>query len=171
VAPDYPSSAGWTLKALFGPTGAEGLSIDGEAVSDIEYRFTVDGLTTMGWAPGPVAWQIKANQGLTIGPTFMAGRSLVCPLVTGDGYDPRTWAERMLAALEAIGPTIMASGYASMTVDGIAYQYQTTDAWLRAIGYFRDLVAAEQARLDPCQTANGKRGNRRLIKVRFSGLV
>jgi len=116
---------------------------------------------------GAVAWQTRASN-LALVETIAAGRSLSCPDLTAPGFDPTTPSERMLAALLAIGPQVMASGYASMTVDGMLVQFRSLDEYFRALASTRQQVAEEKAALSPCEGGTGARGNRRRILARFT---
>lgn len=170
-APDYPVADGWTLTTVFRAAGAAAVAVDGVPTAETTYRFTLGVTETAALPAGVVAWQMGVELGATKR-TIAAGRSLSCPNIglAGADFDPTTPAERMLAALLAIGPTIMASGYATMAVDGMTVEFRSLDEYNRALAIARDQVAAEQARLGPCETAggNGATGNRRRVLVRFT---
>jgi len=167
----YPVAEGWTLKSVFKAAGAAAVEVPGVPVGESAYEFTLTSAQTTAMPPGVVAWQTSSTLLPRVN-VIAAGRSLSCPnlALAGPDFDPTTPAERMLEALLAIGPTIMTSGYATMSVDGMTVEFRSLDEYNRALAIARDQVAAEQARLGPCETAggNGAGGNRRRVLVRFT---
>jgi hypothetical protein len=171
-APDYPSTSGWTLKTFFQGTTDSIVTLDGVSVagSPTLYGFSMDALQTLSLPAGPIVWQIRAQRGFTENAVILSGRSTACPSIGSEAFSALTPAERMLAALEAIGPQIAASGYASMTVDGVLVQFRSLDEYFRALAAARDLVAAEKNSASCVNGCAGSGGNRRRVLVRFSPL-
>jgi len=165
-AADYPTADGWTLKTVFRAAGAAAVEVTGVPVGGSAYEFSLTSVQTAALPPGVVGWQTTATLLPSVN-VIAAGRSLSCVNIAlaGAGYDPTTPAERMLAALLRIGPTIMASGYAAMSVDGMPVEFRSLDEYNRALSFARDQVAAERA---PCEIGPGSTGNRRRILARFT---
>lgn len=96
---DFPASAGWVLKYAFrGPEAA-----DFEAVASGDDHLLDLDSTKTALAPGEYTVQGYVAKGAER-KTVFSGRVQVLPdlVATGAGYDPRSFAVRTLAAIEAV---------------------------------------------------------------------
>jgi hypothetical protein len=73
----------------------------------------------------------------------------------------------MLAALEAIGPAVLANGYAEMEVDGAKSVFRSLDEYFRALNSARAAVQAERDAAAMGECGGGSKGNRKKIKAVF----
>ncbi|WPY95607.1 hypothetical protein T8T21_05650 [Limimaricola variabilis] len=98
-APEFPTS-GWTLSlALRGPA-----SIDVSATGEGEnHHLSADAATTAGWAPGTYWYQIRATDDVDVQLVEEGQVRILEDLAAaGPGFDGRSHAEKVLAAIEAV---------------------------------------------------------------------
>lgn len=95
----YPPSE-WTAKLLLrGPA-----SIDIPGVADGEgFVFSADATTTGAWAPGAYRFAVRVYQGDDVAEA-RSGETIIAPDIASapNGFDGRTYAERVLAAINAV---------------------------------------------------------------------
>ena len=154
---EYLPVDGWTVNTVLrAPTGPV-LSIAGAPQPNGSYRFTLSRLQTASLVPGHQAWVIRASMGDNLH-TLGSGRLTVNPsLLDLAPAELGTVAAQYLAALEAIGPTIMATGYAEMELDGGHVVFRTLKDYSEALKFARGQVLAEASI-----------GKNRVIRVHFS---
>jgi hypothetical protein len=126
-APDFPAADGWSLKTNVKALGVVVEVLTGVLVPGTQstYEFTLTSEQTAAMPPGQVNWQIQAFMSPVV-TTLATGSSLSCPnltLVPVD-FDPLSYAQRIYQALLVIGPSLMATGYASMEVDGMRTEFR-----------------------------------------------
>lgn len=101
--PDYPASAGWTLKYRLAPR-VSGAVIDITAAADgDDYDIQVAASTTLGWAAAYYAWTAfveKAAERYTVGRGELQIRAASTTLAAGT--DLRSHAKKTLDAIEAV---------------------------------------------------------------------
>lgn len=93
--PDYPASAGWTLKYYLRRRDAAG-SIDLTAAAEgDEYRVQVSAATTAAWVPATYAWESRVELGAEKYPVDN-GQIVVLPDIASSSgtFDSRSQAER-----------------------------------------------------------------------------
>jgi hypothetical protein len=166
TVPAYPPSDGWQLGITFrsedvADTGTLFNSVSGAAGG---YDFSLDFDETAVLFAGVNLWSMRAINGVD-GRTVAAGRTLVTAGLSSGPIETLTWAERMLAALKAIGPTLMANGYAEMDVDGAKTVFRSLDEYFKALAGIEERVRLEEDARPRC---DGKTGNRRRILAVFT---
>ncbi len=101
--PDYPASAGWTLKYRLAPRSA-GTAIDLTAAANgDDYTVTALAATTLGWATGNYTWTAFVEKGAeryTVDRGQLQIRASSTTLAAGT--DTRTHARKVLDAIEAL---------------------------------------------------------------------
>lgn len=101
--PDYPASAGWTLKYRLAPRAA-GTAYDITATaSGDDYRVQVAAATTANYAPGDYTWTAWVELGAEVytvdrGQLEIRARSSTLAA----GHDGRSHAQKVLDAIEAV---------------------------------------------------------------------
>jgi len=105
--PDYPASAGWSLKVRLAPRGTAvgsgaAVTLTATASGDV-YTVQASAALTATWAPGAWGWATwveKAGERYTVA----QGQITVLPdsAALAGGTDTRTHAERTLEAIEAV---------------------------------------------------------------------
>lgn len=98
-APEFPASA-WSLSlAMRGPSS---IDIDAEAEGS-GFRLVADAATTRVWAPGVYWYQIRATDGVDVQLVDEGQVRILEDLASaGTGFDGRSHAEKVLAAIEAV---------------------------------------------------------------------
>lgn len=105
TVPDYPASAGWTLKYRLAPRAAGGTAIDISATpSGDDYLVQVSKSTTQTWVPGfytAVSWVEKGSELYPVGARVEV-EILARPDNLAAGTDGRTHAQIALDAIRAV---------------------------------------------------------------------
>jgi hypothetical protein len=100
--PDYPASAGWALTYyLISPNAANNQSFTSTASSD-DHLVALTNADTASWAPGNyriIGRVVNGTQAATVHDCGIAVE--IDPANPPAGYDPRSWAEQTLEAVEA----------------------------------------------------------------------
>ena len=96
---DFPASS-WTAKLIL--RGPASIDIPGEASGD-SFIFSADAATTEAWSPGEYWFVIRVYQDSEV-VEVRKGQTSVAPDMANvpDGYDGRTYAERVLDAINAV---------------------------------------------------------------------
>lgn len=101
--PEYPASAGWTLKYYLRRRDAVGaIDLTADADGD-DYRVEVAAATTAAWPAATYGWESRAEKGTEKYPVA-SGQIVVLPdIATSTGaYDSRSKAEQALEAVDAM---------------------------------------------------------------------
>lgn len=105
TVPDYPASAGWTLKYRLAPRAAGGTAIDISATpSGDDYLVQVSKSTTQTWVPGfytAVSWVEKGSELYPVGARVEV-EILARPDNLAAGTDGRSSAQKALDAITAV---------------------------------------------------------------------
>jgi len=164
TAAEHPSSAGWVLTTTFRATTGTATAIVAVGQPDGSHRSTLTAAQSTALVAGPNAWEMRFTSGLEA-KTALPGRTMVNPsLASAPPGNVLTPAEEYLAALIALGPSVMANGYAEMKVDGAEAVYMSRDEYRRELKAARQDVLNEQAARPRC---DGKTGSGRLILTKF----
>lgn len=157
--PDYPPSAGWTLRQRYVPrfTTPTQLPIDRTATAgpvlvggvSYDYAITATPATTAGWAPGQYGWHTwveRAGVRVTLEGTQFVGELTVLPdpATATAGVDTRSQAQRALddarAALAAWTPT-----YRKHQVGDRAVEFNAVSEIQALVRYWQAEVDKERA--------------------------
>ncbi len=155
---DYPAGT-WTLRYVCAIPGQAAKVITATASGTTHVVSVLPAATAL-WTPGEYAWQSDVSQGT--GGTLerhrlAAGTLRVWPDPTAAVRDPRSFAERTLAAIEAVIEGRASTDQASMTLDGVALTRVPLDALLDARNRLRAEVAVERARRDAARGLDSQR--------------
>lgn len=157
--PDYPASAGWTLKyALRGPAVID-------IVADATQLVTVAASASSAWVAGDYFIQGFVVKG-TSQYTVYSGRITINPnlALAGANYDGRSHAKRVLDAIEAVIEGRASRGDQETTIDGTRLVKMTAEQLRGLRSYYRNEYQSELRREN---VKNGKRSGRRVL-VRFN---
>jgi hypothetical protein len=164
VVSDFPSTAGWELRTTIRAETGPALVLVGTGQPDGSFVTVLTAVQTAALVLGVNAWSFRVKDAALVSHTLCNGRTIVlASLETTAPGSVLTPAEKTLAALEAIGPEVMANGYAEMEVDGGKAVFRSLDEYFRALGAAREAVKMERdaAIAGACGTA--PKGNRRKI--------
>ncbi|MES2995892.1 MAG: hypothetical protein V4733_03690 [Verrucomicrobiota bacterium] len=156
--PGYAPSDGWALTFWLRGTS----SLDVAAVPDGDaWKYTIPATTTAAIAPGFYAWLIRGEKDGEV-VTMFVGDVQISPNIAAiiGPYDPRTTAEKQLAAAEECLTALLGKQHTSVSFGGQSYSIQDIEKLLKVRDRLREQVAAEKAK------ANGGKGRR--ILVHFS---
>lgn len=171
--PDYPASAGWTLKHILRPfTSGDPIELMATADGD-DYSTTVAAVDTAAWAPGDYSLIAQVTNGsgdrLTLDPVAVAAGRLHSAIVTivgdpaeGAAYDNRSHARKALAAIEAVLARRATKDQEEYQIEDRMLKRTPIGDLLRLRDYYRAEVAAEEA---AAKLSAG--GAARKIQVRF----
>jgi hypothetical protein len=157
---DYPASA-WTLTYAF--AGPSTFTVVATASGD-DFAVTITSAVSSAYRPGRYAWQSYASAG--------AARYLVasgsCEILPDlslytTPHDSRSWARRVLEALQATIEGRASRDQTSIMVDGLQIGRMTPTDLLKMWGKFNALVDAED---NAAALAKGL-GSKRNLFVRF----
>lgn len=102
--PDYPASAGWTLKYHLAPRSAAGAAIDiTAAAAGDDYLVQQSAVTTLAWGAGYYTWSAyveKSGERYTVSRGQLQIRAASSNMVAG--VDDRTHARKVLDAIRAV---------------------------------------------------------------------
>lgn len=157
--PDYPASAGWTLKyALRGPAIVD-------IVADATQLVTVPASVSSSWVAGDYFILGFVVQGTTRY-TVYSGTITINPnlALAVANYDGRSHAKRVLDAIEAVIEGRASRGDQETTIDGTRLVKMTVEQLRGLRSYYRNEYFAEVRREN---VKNGKRSGRRIL-MRFS---
>jgi len=160
--PLYSAVDGWSLNyALRGPS-AINISAIGTGT---EHQVSIDPVTSGGYVSGLYAIQGYVTNGINR-VTIYNGNVTIQPdlVASGAGYDGRSFAKRMLDAIEAVSENRASKTQLETNIDGTLLKYKTDEqlAVLR-IRYLNE-YRAEQRRAG---IKNGKKSGRRIL-MRFT---
>jgi len=157
--PDYPSSAGWSLKyALRGVNGS------------LDITATVSGVSFLASGVMPAVAGDYTLQGFVIKSaekhTIYEGKFRLTPDISAISgtYDGRSHAKRVLDAIEAVIEGRATRGDQEMTIDGERLVKMTAEQLKLLRTYYRNEYAAEQR----AENIRNGRGNGRKVVVRFT---
>ena len=159
---DYPAPD-WTVTFSFRCAG--GSTIDLSASDNgADHLFSVAAATTSAWVPGLYKGVGRATDGTSY-VTFWKGTLEVLPDLSTqpDNYDTRTHAEKCLDAIEAVLEGKASKDILSTVIAGQSISRLTPQQLMEWRAYYRDEVAAEQAKE---RAANGLATGRN-IHIRF----
>jgi hypothetical protein len=162
VLPDFPPAAGWAVEyALRGPEVADvAATVDGDG-----YLVEITAATSAGWDPGRyVLAGFATLSGDRV--TFYRGDLVVEPNpdTMAAGHDARSYARRMLEAIEATLAKRATRDQMGYTIDGRSLSRMPVADLLAFRDRFRREVAAEDAQQ---RIAQGIGNRRRTIRTRF----
>lgn len=150
--PDYPASAGWTLKYLLAarfatPTQAS-ITLTASTYQTTDYRVQAAPATTAAWVPGVYTWtrwieKSGARQSLGSGEIELAPD----PALLAQGADLRTEAERALADARAALANFQATGgrVKSYSIAGRSMEFDAAADILKLVNYWQAQVMRENA--------------------------
>ena len=116
--PDYPASAGWVLKYALSKAGSAAISITGTASGD-SHLLSVSAATSAAYGAGEWHWTsyvTKGSERYTVGAGVLT--ILPDPANLPAGHDPRTHAEKGLAAIEAVLEGNLSGSLAEYEING-----------------------------------------------------
>ena len=152
-----PASDGWALTTTFRAETGAALVLTATGNPDGTFLTAISAEQSAALVLGYNAWEMRVTKGTKVH-TIARGRvNVLASLATAAPTTLQTPAERYLAALEAIGPSIMANGYAEMELNGDRATFRNLDEYNRA------LKAARQAVIN-----QRRAGRRKSINVRFT---
>jgi len=142
--PDYPASAGWTLKyAIRGPAD---INITAAADGD-DYAISVTAAASGGWTAGNYWWTAYVEKG-SDRHTVATGQIVIAANLTGTvgTYDGRSQVKKTLDALESLllGKST-AGDISNITIMGNAVTRMSADELIKWRTHFSQLYAQEQA--------------------------
>lgn len=165
TVPEYPPGDNWQLGITFqSGDPADPSTLFNSSTEGDGYRFTLTSALTQELFVGVNAWAMRVFNGVD-SHTVAVGRTVLTAVIGSGPAEVLTWAERMLAALQAIGPAIMANGYAEMDFDGARSVFRSLDEYLKALASMEQRVLDER---DAAPRCDGKTGNRRKILAVFT---
>lgn len=138
---DYPPSEGWTLH--YAIRGAQPLDV--EATADVvRYAVAIAAADTAAFPAGTYRWQKFVTNGANERVTLAVGAFLISANLAALEGDQRTYAERMLAAVEARIEGRLTQDVESYTIDGLALTHIPFEQLDGLRARFADQVAAER---------------------------
>ncbi len=147
--PDYPASAGWSLKyRLMWPSGS-GVNLTANPVGD-DYAITLASASTASWLAGSatlVSWVEKGSERVTLAQQAVTILPDLTQAVTHDG---RSANKQALDAAEAALAEYLKGGKATVAeyeVAGRRMKFRDADQILALINHYKPLVARENAAL------------------------
>lgn len=147
--PDYPASAGWSLKyRLIYPAGTA-VTFDATPASD-DYAIALTSANTAAWTAGKatlISWVEKAADKKTIGQKDV---TVLPDLTIAATHDGRTGNKKALDAAEAALAAYLTGGKAMVAeyeIDGRRMKFRDSNQILELIAYYKPLVARENAAL------------------------
>lgn len=162
--PDYPASAGWTLKYRLAPRAA-GTAIDITATADgDDYAVQVVAATTASWATGYYTWTAYVELGAeryTVGRGQLQIRAASASLAAAT--DGRTHARKVLDAIEAVIEGRASIDQQEYSINGRQLKRTPLADLMRMRNLYRNEVRNEEA-ADRLAAGLGGGGN---IRVRF----
>ena len=152
-----PSTDGWSLTTTFRAETGVAFTVTATGNPDGTFANEITPEQSSALVLGFNAWAMRVTKGSKAF-TIARGRTKVlAPLSTTAPTALTTPAERYLAALDALGPAVMATGYAEMDFDGARATFRSLDEYNRA------LKAARQAVNDQRRSGRSKK-----VHVRFT---
>lgn len=143
--PEYPSSAGWTLKYRLAPRVA-GTAIDLTASAESDgYRVQVAAASTIGWAAGFYTWTAyveKAAERYTVGRGQLEIRAASTTLAAGS--DGRTHARKVLDAIESVIEGRATLDQQEYAIAGRSLKRMAIDELMRFRRIYQSEVKAEE---------------------------
>ena len=112
----YPASGGWTLTYYLAKDATNPIAIQATASGD-DHAVSVPAATTAGWAPGAYRWTARVNKAGEV-VTLQTGH-LVILADPSTASDPRSHAEKALAAITAVLEGRLADPLAEYEIDGL----------------------------------------------------
>lgn len=149
--PDYPASAGWTLKYRLAPRSA-GTAIDLTAAANgDDFDVTATSTTTASWATGWYTWTAfveKAGERYTVGRGQLEIRAASSTLAAAT--DGRGHARKVLDAIEAVLENRATLDQESYAINGRSLKRMPIEELLKLRQVYRAEVLGEEAaeRLD-----------------------
>lgn len=141
---DYPASAGWTLTYSLLHASASKLTLTASASND-DFVVTIPAATSANYTAGDytyVARVSKAGESYTVD----SGRISILPnLATSTTYDGRSWAERVLTALEATLEGRATGVELELEIAGRRIRYFTPDELIKWHGFYKAEVVRERS--------------------------
>lgn len=167
VVPDYPASAGWTLKYRLVPrftTPSQSPIMLTATTSGDDYRVQAAAGLTFDWVPGAYYWARWVEQG-AIRQSCGDGELTVLtdPAQAVQGYDARGHAQKVVDAIEAVLENRASKDQEEYTIEGRSLK-RTPIAELLVL---RDRYRAELARDDAVERIAAGLPNPSQIGVRF----
>lgn len=140
AADDYLAADGWALKYILRPAGAEPIEITAipiETESAVRFVFSSSSSATL--SGGMAAWQCAAERtGERI--LLASGRVEIVPDYKNKVADPRSYAERMIAAIDAALEGRTDDSASEYEYNGRKVKYMSTSELLRLRGYFLEML-------------------------------
>ena len=160
------SAQGWTLQTVFCVPAGTPTIIAGVAQPDGSFLSTLTAVQSAALIDGLNAWEMRVAKAPDAH-TVCGGRTLVSrSLFSAPPDEVLTPAERYLAALLAIGPSVMATGFAEMEVDGARVRFTSLEDYNKALASAREAVRREEAGLPSCGARPA--GNPNKVNVHFT---
>jgi hypothetical protein len=162
ATPDYPASAGWTLKHRLMPhtVGITPIDLSATATGD-DHRTTATAATTATWTAGIYAWVSWAEKGTEKQPVDAGEITVKANPLTATSYDTRSTAQKALADAEAALANFQATGgrVKSYSIGGRSMEFDDAAGLLRLVSYWKKEVARELA---AAADAKGQPSTRRI---------
>jgi hypothetical protein len=141
--PDYPASAGWSLNVTLAHPTLSKLTLGTTAVGDA-FLVSLTAATTAAYAPGQYAYLARVSKGADTY-TLDAGSVTIEPdLAAATTYDGRTWAQRMLDAIQAALEGRASSLDLELEIQGRRIRHFTPAELITWHSHFQSEVAREQ---------------------------
>lgn len=154
----FPASEGWTLSYALVKDGVQ-ITFNASADGD-DYAVTISAEISAGYTPGVYAYQAKVSYG-TEAATVATGRIEIKPTFAAQssGYDARSFAKKMVDALETLFPVLAAKGFASYSIAGRSGTYHSKAELREDYKYWKSVYIQEER--------NAGRKRSRIIKMRL----
>lgn len=155
----YPADDGWVLSAVLRGPAAIDLTATAEGS---QHRFRALADITAGWAPGRYAYTVRATRGGDVQEVESGAVAIHADLsAVGAGHDPRTHAEKVLDAINAVLEK-------RATQDQEKYRINNRELWRTPIADL--LVLRDRYRAEVQNEQRVRRGQPlfgRAVRVRF----
>jgi hypothetical protein len=163
--PDYPASAGWTLKyRLIKVAGIIDITA---AASGADHAVSVAAATSVGWAAGTYAWQAYVEGGSSERYTVGTGSIVVKPNLAAQagGFEARgTWEKALADLRAALAAWITSSGQVQeYEIAGRRMRFTSADDLRKRIA----IAEREAAREAAAEASAAGRPLGRTLYVRF----
>jgi hypothetical protein len=154
---DYPAGT-WTATVYF--ENKDGVFNVTASASGTTHSFTIAAATTTGYKPGRYGWRLRVTDGTTTTTVENGLTEVQIDPAKAGKADTRTWARRVLDAIEATLEGRASSDQLAMSINGRSISRTPFSELMDARDRFRNEVRAQES---PAGSGKG-----RDIKVRFT---
>lgn len=139
-AEDYLAADGWTLKYVLRPVGVEAIEITAVTIpGETAFRFVFSKSSGVALSGGMAVWQCSAER-LSERILFATGRVEVISDLNNKAADPRPYAERMIAGIDAALEDRIDDPACEQEYNGRKIKYMAMSELLRLRGYFLEML-------------------------------